>query len=331
MSDIAVTWAKAQKCPSARAKSTLVHLAAYCDAEGEGWAAVAVLALEMEVDERTVQRGLAALRKEGLIAETGETKAYRGRRVPYYRLALDQGPANTRQRMALERGTGDTDVTPRVTVVSPDGCQPCHPTGDTDVTQIGKINTSTEAERFANAHLSEDARASDDVAIEEAAEPSDAFRTAFAAWPATGAAATAWHLAWDAWQTAVAEAGDEARLLACVQAFAADPLLKRRTYGAGAMQRWLKVGGWRSYVERVEAAATARAAVPGARFIGPASIRDLVAGGLGETGAARTIDPAGWDAERRVVLPRTGWAFDQIRPLRPADADWTIEHPREQR
>ena len=91
MSDIAVAWAKAQKCPSARAKATLVHLAAYCDAEGEGWAAVGILALEMEVDDRTVQRGLF----DDLMRDAGNGAADVGRRHQLPRITGRAGVARS--------------------------------------------------------------------------------------------------------------------------------------------------------------------------------------------------------------------------------------------
>lgn len=114
----ATTWAKAQdpmrprdpKNPAAglkrdpRAKSVLTALSCYANVLGEAWAAVNILTVEASLDsERTCQRGLADLKAAGLIEETGRFETFMGKRFPIYRLPLEKGPANTRERMILER------------------------------------------------------------------------------------------------------------------------------------------------------------------------------------------------------------------------------------
>lgn len=142
MSFDAVTWAKAQRMPfqsaqiRARAKAVLQALAAYVDAEGVGWAAMSVLVIETDLGhERTVYRGLADLKACGLIEETGEKKIYRGKAYPIYRLRLEDGPQNTRERLRAERDAcspltrvSGEDAAPEI---SPDmGVSPSPDTGD---------------------------------------------------------------------------------------------------------------------------------------------------------------------------------------------------------
>lgn len=109
MSFDAVTWAKAQPMPfktapaRRRAKAVLAAFATYVDARGRGWAAVNILALETELEPRTVQRALAELKESGLIEETGDQEAFQGKLYPIYQLPLDRGPQNTRERIRLDR------------------------------------------------------------------------------------------------------------------------------------------------------------------------------------------------------------------------------------
>ena len=102
MSDVAVTWAKAQDCPTANAKQVLGCLATYADAEGDVWALVPVLAMESQSTDRTVQRALKGLKAAGLISLTGRNHVHRGKRVPIWRLHLDQGFASSRARLQAE-------------------------------------------------------------------------------------------------------------------------------------------------------------------------------------------------------------------------------------
>lgn len=133
MSDVAVTWAKAQECVDAagkkdrNAKQTLVHLASYVDALGVGWASVPVLAMEMDVSERSVQRGLRALEAMSLIKATGEKKNMEGRLYPYYQLPLETGHASTARRRRAERAAARGDR------VSPQG-------GENPGSQIGRAH-----------------------------------------------------------------------------------------------------------------------------------------------------------------------------------------------
>ena len=132
MSDIAVTWAKAQRVGDRNSKDVLVYLASYADAYGYAWAAVDILAFEMDVSERMVQRGLAALRlttdavtKElkGFIEDTGKKHPYLGKLYPIYRLRVEHGPKNTLEARRLARDLGVTPASPqamlRVTRASP--------------------------------------------------------------------------------------------------------------------------------------------------------------------------------------------------------------------
>lgn len=117
MSDTATTWAKAQPCVKLvdgvekgdrNAKQVLVHMAPYFNAEGFGWAKVGLLAMEMEVSERTVQRGIQALIEYGYLIETDATEVYYGKVYPIYRMPLEEGHANTQRRIRAERAAGVT-------------------------------------------------------------------------------------------------------------------------------------------------------------------------------------------------------------------------------
>lgn len=330
MSDVATAWAKAQDCPSRNAKDTLKALASWCDAEGEGWALVSVLALEMQCKERTVQRGLAELKAAGLIIDTGERKKHRGRFVPIYQLPLETGHANTMRRMRAEAlareaadealdaaATGDTGDTPRRVTRGDTGCQPCHPTGDVDVTptgdtgdtQIGNGN-SQGLTPLACVRASE----ADQGSGAEGQAPGPAGRDglhlteAMAAWARKAPERVAPALVRRAWASAMERSGiGPAALAAAVTACVArDPDFARAR--ALNLDRWLDQDRFRAWM--VEADAPGQ--VVRAGWAGPAEVRDLVVAVMGEAAARSYIDPAGWDGERRAVRARTGFALGKL-------------------
>lgn len=136
---------------------------------------------------------------------------------------------------------------------------------------------------------------------------------AWALYPASGAGVTDEGPAREAWAAAALEAGGDDRLIAAVRAYAADPTLKKRDFGAPSMQRWLGEGRWRPWLLRAEGAGgSAVAARPGA-WAGPAEVRAAVVESLGEAFAVSYLDPAGWDGERRAILARTGIARDRLQ------------------
>lgn len=315
-----MTWAKAQTCSSAsgrpdrNAKQVLVHLASYADAAGEAWVLVSILALEMDVDERTVQRGKRALIRAGLLIETGQTRVHRGRVVPIYRLPLETGHASTLRRLNAEReaalSRGDATVTPNEGA----GRHPCHPTLDAPVTPLGDTRVTQIGNRITqDKPLSAGGRARDADGV---AGPgwTEAFEVSLAAWAAKAPERASRTRSWPAWVAALERAdvseGDLAR--AVLAAVARDP-----DFGRGRamnLDRWLTEGRFESWLVvegRAPAVAGQRAVV--APWIGPPDIRAAVAAALGgEAGAVSYLDPAGWDAERRVVLARTGFARDRL-------------------
>lgn len=305
MSDIAVTWAKAQTCwlrPGVKDRSagqTLVHLASYADAEGEAYALVGLLAMEMDTSERTVQRGLAALKSAGLIAPTGEFKKHNGRLVPYYQLALDQGPANTRERLRIERAKaapGDTGVTPREGA----GCHGRHPSGDmgvrprgdTGVTQIGKEITQ-------------------ELTLKTRARAIDA---ATKAWAAKAPERVSLVKVERSWAAAIERSGrtDDQLLAAVLAAVAKDPDFGRNR--AVALDRWLDEGrfeGW--LLAGADAGGEGSANGGGVVWAGPDDVRRAVADLIGPGPLASYLDPSGWDEERRMITTRTRFAADALK------------------
>lgn len=300
MSDIAVTWAKAQECVDAKgvrdrnAKQTLVHLASYVDAAGEGWAAVGVLALEMDVSERSVQRGLAKLKALGLIKDTGRTKVFEKRVFPIYALPLDTGHANTMRRIKAEReaSRGDAGVTPRagvgVTQVSPQDVASVTPTGDTGVTQIGKENTQG-LKPFAGAR---------------------ACKAACEAWGDKAPERVAPRHVERAWLTVIERSGvsDDQLLGAVLAAVARDP-----DFGRGKamnLDRWLDEGRYEPWLSL---AGEAPAATASSVWDGPQDVAVAVVGAMGAAAVPSYLGQAQWDGERRVVLAFTSFAAQRLR------------------
>lgn len=304
MSD-AVTWAKAQTCwlrPGVKDRSagqTLVHLASYADAEGVAWALVGLLALEMDTSERTVQRGLVALKKVGLIKPTGEMRRHNGRLVPYYQLALDQGPANTRERIRADRAKaapGDTGVTPRTGA----GCHGRHPTGDTGVGAWGDTGV-TQIEEVNSQELTLKTRAR---AIDAATK----------AWAAKAPGRVSPKRIALSWPAAIERSGrtDDQLLAAVLAAVARDEDFSRKR--AVALDRWLDEGrfeGW--LLAGAEAADAGLASGGGPVWAGPDDVRLVVAGVIGPGPLASYLDPSGWDGDRRVITTRTRFAADHLK------------------
>lgn len=299
MSGAAIGWAKAQTAPDGASKAVLIALADYANHKGEAWPAIRELARELQKSERSVQRALAKLVECGLLTRASQFRPNGSQTTDRYTFRIGEKATSP---VTECHPPGDTSVTPGVTPMSPLE-PPLEPEG-TDVPSTRE-------------------RASDDVeeglAVEPPVEPTSDFRTAFGLWceAAGGRAASFEPESWEVWRELTAGAVEGAVLLGCVRAFLADPTLKRRSYGVGGLQGWLRKGGWRSYVGVVVEAAETSAAVPGGRFVGPAEVRALVVDGLGENVAHTIIDPASWSDDGRRVTPRTGWAFEQMRAL-----DW---------
>jgi hypothetical protein len=298
MSDVAVTWAKAQDCPTAKAKQVLGCLATYADADGEVWALVPVLAMESQSTDRTVQRSLQALKVCGLISLTGRAHIYRGKRVPIWRLHLDHGFASSRARLQAEARarTGDTGVTPsadpRVTRVSPQDVASVTPRGDTGVTQIGKGITQ-ELTLSAGACEIEVDR---DVAA------------AVKAWASKAPERVSPVRAASAWVEAMGRTGRTSAdlLIAVRSAVARDP-----DFGRGKamnLHLWLNDGRFEAWLVEGEAGEVAARC----GWDGPDEVREAVAAVMQPGPMASYFDPARWDGERRAVIVRTRFAADKL-------------------
>lgn len=301
MSDVAVTWAKAQECRDAKgnrdrnAKDVLKTMAAWADAQGEVWAAVPVLALECEVSERTVQRGLRALKGMGLLIETGEKKVYLGRVYPLYRMPLETGHASTVRRMKAEREAmawGDTGVTPRagdgVTRASPQDDTGVTPRGDMGVTQIGKE-------------------------ITQGLKPSSSARAckgACEAWATKAPERVAPRPVERAWLTALERSGltAEQLLAAVLAAVARDPDFERGK--AMNLDRWLDEGRYEPWLS---AQVEATPALASTAWAGPAEVAVAVAGAMGPAAVTSYLGRARWDAVRRAVIAANSVADERLR------------------
>ena len=297
MSDIAVTWAKAQDCPTAKSKQVLACLASYADAEGEGWALIDVLAMEAQCTDRTVQRSLSALAGAELIALTGRKHLHMGKLVPIWKLNLDHGFASTRaRRMAeMEARSGDASVTPGeggeaglgVTPVSPQDVTDVTPRGDASVTQIGKRITQG-LKPFAGA-CAKAIKIWSEKAPERVSPPR---------------VEAAWTRATD--RTAIAD-GD--LLAAVTAAVRRDPDFARGK--AMNLDRWLDEGRFMAWLG--DDAGKADQAVRVVAWEGPVEVRQAVLAVMGPGGVVSYLDPAGWDEARRVVIAHTGYALAQMR------------------
>lgn len=298
MSDVAVTWAKAQSCltksgkPDRTAKQVLVHMASYADAAGEAWALVSVLALEMEVDERTVERGRKALVASGLLLKTDQMKVHRGKRVPIYQLPLETGHASTVRRLKAERAAwGDTGDAPRgdmgvapddlgATRVSPVSDAGVTPRGDTGVALIGNGITQGLTP-FASVRASE---------------------AAGKAWAAKAPERVAPKRVEPSWLAAVERSREsDERLLSAVRACVArDP-----DFGRGKamnLDRWLDEDRFVAWLP--DDGALAQAPVVSG-WAGPSHVRSAVLEAMGEAGVASYLNRASWDDRLGAIVAET--------------------------
>lgn len=295
MSDVAVTWAKAQECVDAagkkdrNAKQTLVHLASYVDALGVGWASVPVLAMEMDVSERSVQRGLRALEAMSLIKATGEKKNMEGRLYPYYQLPLETGHASTARRRKAERAAARGDrVSPQGgenpgspgDKVSPQDVASVTPRGDTGVTQIGK-------------------------GITQGFKPSASVRASEAAgkaWATKAPERVSPKRVEASWLNAVERSREtDDRMLSAVRACVArDP-----DFGRGKamnLDRWLDEDRFMAWLPDDGALAQAPIVLG---WAGPANVKAAVMDAMGEAGVASYLNHAGWDEGLCAVVAAT--------------------------
>ncbi|MGH7021287.1 MAG: helix-turn-helix domain-containing protein [Brevundimonas sp.] len=136
----------------------------------------------------------------------------------------------------------------------------------------------------------------------------DGFDDGLAAYPASGRGVTNEGEARTAWAAAVVDAGGAGRLTAAVRAYAVDPSLKRRDFGAPSFQRWLGENRWRTWL-RAEGDAPVVVSV----WSGPEDVEAAVADAIGAAGVASYLRTAGWDGERRIVRAATSIAGQRLR------------------
>lgn len=307
MSGLAMGWAKKQDAPCPASKALLVLLGDYADEDGFAWPSIARMAKELQRSDRHVSRLLKSLTDAGQLYGFEVTDAATGRTRPrVYFFPLDGvGPCEEAIR-AYESKVGG-----RVTRVSSSPSAISINEGEGDTGVIGEGDTGVIGRVTRESPLELPLYPERDLTISldasARAESDDGFAAALAAYPVSGQRVTSEPAARTAWAEVLTPAGGIERLSAAVRAFAADPVLKRRDYGAPSFQRWLGEGRWRAYLPG-EAAAPVRAA-----WTGPEDVAAAVAAVMGPGPRASYFDPARWDGERRAIITRTGYAADRLR------------------
>jgi hypothetical protein len=339
MSDIAVTWAKAQTCPDRSSKQVLVDLAGYADATGETWAMVPVLAFESQTTDRTIQRALRALEEAGLLRRTGRSKTYYGRVMPIYKLPLDTGPANTRDAMrALGDGSwGDARVTPRKPgkpserpndapdpAASPSrskaatprrsgAVEAVHPMsrGDVGVTPDASLGVTrvTPQDDTHDTPRGDTGVTQIGKGIYQGLKPSASVcAKAQRLWGSKAPERVSPVRVAASWDEAIRRTGVQAEplLAAVTAAVRRDP-----DFGRGKamnLDRWLAEDRFLPWLNDADETTAARAA-----WSGPDDVRRAVVSAMGESGAAAYLDPARWDDGRRVIVARTALAVERLK------------------
>ena len=307
MSGEALGWAKRQTAPCARSKSVLVALADYADEMGFAWPAVTTLATEAQLSERHIKRMLKALVDDGVILRCDVVDRHNGRtRACAYFFPISARAPSAKMLASYERKVGG-----RVTQVSPsegDGAVTLE--GDTGVT--GRVTTVSPLKEPPLEPSEANASSA------SAREIDDHFEVALAAWPASGLDNTDVPAARLAFELEAAKVGDPGRLVAAVRAFAAAPETKARTFAPPGLDKWLSR---QSYRGRLRAAKAARliGGEPDLFATVPADVRAKIVGprGEGERFAKSYLDPCGWDAERRTLLPANGIARTKLAGVAP--------------
>lgn len=328
----AVVWAKAQDVGNPVAKAVLVCLASWADADDEAWASVPTMALELERSERTIQRGIAwllgkrdseadAALAPKFIFDTGKKKLTQGRFVPIYGFDLERGPANTKQRIAIERAAcaaGDNGGRP-VTPVSPQkiyGCHPEHPPGDIGdirpVTPVSPVHLEAKAEPKDEPKTGVGAGEADGVGDDlDGVQVEQAFSRVWTAWAVAVPDGLARPFDWAAWVAGCEATGDPAGLeRAALNYLERSPAVRK---GRGkSLAKWLAEEGWRQWTPAAPAAAKAVAT-----FGGPTDFVAAV--------RAEQLAFMGWDeAERAIVAPNNFLAERLRRDLARQLADFRI-------
>lgn len=279
MSGAALGWAKAQTAPSMIAKAVLICLADYADAEGVAWPAIPNLAKEVQVSDRTVQRALRALEKDGLLAVEKRTRKDGGWTSNGYRLAL------------CEAATTDTPgdnvspaprhvVTTLVTLQSPaNDPQENHLPSDE-----GKKRARSKTKSAPS--LSPEAAAIWEAAPRLARQRSSQDEVAVALLAAVG------------------RGHDPARVLAGVKAAYASTVFEGQH--AKGVHRLIEHDRWASFLD--DPAEPTAAPV----FDGPPELRDSVVEEYGEQFARAWIDSCRWVQADRTLIARNAFAKSRI-------------------
>lgn len=321
MSDSATAWAKANPCQSINArtgelegdrnaKHVLVDMAAYADVEGFVWAAIPVLAVECEISERMVQRGIAALIKNGLLEETERRQLWRGKWFPIYRMPIEKGYPNTRARLQAEHA-----ASLRVTPVSPvagddefSGDTGVTPTGDTGdgpgVTPVSPKEIPIESPiKTPSAGV----RAGEPIGGEGGEAAPDPFDQVLTAWLAAEVRAKAGRTspgaARQAWDEAVAGLDPAQMARAALAALAADVDFRRR--GPPALERWLGKGLFSAWMAEVATARPSSGPIVEPDWPAPpADLRTAFVAAFTDA-KANSWWPIGWIEDRRLLVART--------------------------
>lgn len=306
MSGMALGWAKKQAAPCAASKALLVLLGDYADEDGFAWPSIARMAAELQRSERHVKRLLKSLTDCGSLFGFDVADAGNGRtrpRVYFFPIAGQPPCASALRGYESKIGGRVTPVSPSLLAISINEGE-----GDTGVTGEGDTGVTGRVTRESPLELPLYPERDLTISLDaSASEESDGFDAALTAYPVSGQRVTSEPAARAAWAEALTPAGGVERLTAAVRAFAADPVLKRRDYGAPSFQRWLGEGRWRAYLPATEAA-TVRAV-----WTGPEDVAAIVGGVMGPGPLASYFEPARWDGERRAIVTRTGFAADRLR------------------
>lgn len=275
MSGAALGWAKAQIAPSMIAKAVLICLADYADAEGVAWPAVPSLAKEVQVSDRTVQRALRSLEKEGLLTKEDRTRKDGGQTSNGYRLALTVLTPGDNLSPAPRQ-----DVTPPVTLLSPaNDPQENHLPSDE-----GKKRARSKTKPSPS--LSPEAAAIWDAAPRIARQRSSQDEVAVALLAAVG------------------RGHDPARVLAGVKAAYASTVFEGQH--AKGVHRLIEHDRWASFLD--EPSQPSEAPV----FDGPPELRESVVAEHGEKFARAWVDTCRWVQADRTLIARNAFAKSRI-------------------
>lgn len=286
---------------SPTARLVLFVLAQFAGADGLCHPSQQTIADEAGLSERAVRNGLKELRDAGVITTARRCRRNGSRTSDQIELLFYAAREEREDdvRLTKSRKSNRQDV-------------PVHTEGDNrqDVPEAYRQITSTLPAAGAAPTTFESVREypeqETNVSRSERERADDGFDDGLAAYPASGRGVTNEGEARAAWAAAVVEAGGADRLTAAVRAYAVDPSLKRRDFGAPSFQRWLVENRWRTWLE-----GDAPVAVAG--WSGPDNVRAAVVGAMGEAGVANYLRWAGWDAASRTVMAATRIGGERLR------------------